>query len=295
MKAIQDYLVKRKRQNYDTIVSCQVIPSLAKEGLSYYPDIPYLKDNAKSHMMDMYCPRMKGPLPVIINVHGDLVSGRKEYNRHFCMNLCKEGYVVFSVNYRLQPEVSLTEQIQDLADAVMHVQKMSIELKMQADNLFLVGDGAGAMLCYYLLAIQNDPELAQLMQIETAPAVISSAAYISGPVYQKDYQQRLVSLSWPKGKKYRGYTYLKTENPILAEHQPPTLFIASPADPGFHKIKRVIDNYRNQQRVNYSLFLEKHSDYYTGMPVADPELPQSVGVIETIAEYFRIWRNNKTY
>lgn len=70
----------------------------------------------------------------------------------------------------------------------MHVQKMSIELKMQADNLFLAGDGAGAMLCYYLLAIQDNPELDKLLQIETAPALIFSAAYISGPVYQKDYQ-----------------------------------------------------------------------------------------------------------
>ena len=37
-------------------------------------------------------------LPVILNIHGGgLILGCKEYNRYFCAQLSKLGYLVFSI------------------------------------------------------------------------------------------------------------------------------------------------------------------------------------------------------
>lgn len=291
MNAIKNYLIKRKRQKNDSIHSCRSIPSLTKEAMSYYPDIAYTKDGTKAHKMDMYCPRIQGPLPVIINVHGDRVSGGKEYNRHFCMNLCKQGYVVFSVNYRLGPEASLTEQIQDLADAAAHIHKRSIDLKLQAENIFLVGDRAGAMLIYYLLAVQNDPELAQLLEIQPAPISFAAAALISGPIFQKNYRQRSLRLRWNGKEKFRGYQFLKTDHPILVEQQPPTLFFTSSHDDGYRELMKLIGIYEEKERIHQVIQFGKDPDYYTGFSVMDPELPESLQVMQEISDFFQTWRS----
>lgn len=295
MSAIQDYLVKRKRQDGDILTSAHVIPSLTMEGLSYYPDISYIKDGLRAHKLDLYCPKTHGPLPVIINVHGDCVSGSKEHNRHFCMNLCKQGYAVFSVNYRLKPEASLADQIQDLADAAAYIQKMSIEMKMQAQNLFLVGDQAGAMLSYYLLAVQNDPDLAQLLEVQTAPVLFSAAAYISGPIYQKDYRQRLVSLGWTGKERFRGYQFLKTDNPNLVDQQPHTLIFTSKGDDGYYSMTKLIGIFAEKEKCIRVSRFENRSGYYTGFCVEDPELPESLQVLQDIDAFFRKRMSDKTY
>ena len=295
MSLIQEYLADRKRESTERMEACRVIPSLTREGLSYYPDISYLRDGLKAHKMDMYCPRMKGPLPVIINVHGDPISGRKEANRHFCMNLCKQGYIVFSVNYQLKPEASLRDQIQDLADASAYIQNMSIELKMQSDNLFFVGDQGGAMLIYYLLAVQNDAALARLLGIQPAPISFCAAAYISGPIYQKDFRQRLASLVWEGREKFRGYQFLKTDNPSLVDHQPPTLFFTSCRDDGYYGVMKLAAIFEEKERPVQVIRFDRSRDYYTGFCVNDPELPESVRVLQEITSFFREQRANKTY
>lgn len=70
-------------------------------------NVPYASDGLPAHRLDIYRPRKAGgqKLPVIVNVHGGgLIIGCKEFNRYFCANLCKKGYLVFSVEYRLVPD-----------------------------------------------------------------------------------------------------------------------------------------------------------------------------------------------
>ena len=91
MRAIKDCPVKKNCPGSRDTLSGQVILSRAEEEVSWFPDIPYLRDGTEAHKLDMYCPKIRGPLPVVIYVHGDLLSGRKEDSRHFCRNLCKKG------------------------------------------------------------------------------------------------------------------------------------------------------------------------------------------------------------
>ena len=88
-------------------------------------DIQYLKDGLKAHHLDVYKSKIITPeqehrkLPVIINVHGGgLILGNKEFNRYFCAKLCKLGYIVFSVEYRLVPDCMFYDQCEDLSRAL---------------------------------------------------------------------------------------------------------------------------------------------------------------------------------
>ena len=88
-------------------------------------DIPYLKDGLKAHHLDVYKSKIITPeqehrkFPVIINVHGGgLILGNKEFNRYFCAKLCKLGYIVFSVEYRLVPDCMFYDQCEDLSRAL---------------------------------------------------------------------------------------------------------------------------------------------------------------------------------
>ena len=72
-------------------------------------------------MLDIYRPEdsQEKILPVIINVHGGgLIIGNKEFNRYFCALLCKKGFLVYSIEYRLVPDCEFYEQLSDFSDAM---------------------------------------------------------------------------------------------------------------------------------------------------------------------------------
>lgn len=84
-------------------------------------NVPYASDGLPAHRLDIYRPRKAGgqKLPVIVNVHGGgLIIGCKEFNRYFCANLCKKGYLVFSVEYRLVPDCLFFDQCRDVFAAM---------------------------------------------------------------------------------------------------------------------------------------------------------------------------------
>lgn len=86
------------------------------DGVDMYLDIEYVNDQNEAHRLDVFRPSESPDkeLPIIFNVHGGgLIMGCKEFNRYFCARLCKLGYVVFSIEYRLVPEYTFYHQCTD--------------------------------------------------------------------------------------------------------------------------------------------------------------------------------------
>ena len=86
------------------------------DGVDMYLDIEYVNDQNEAHRLDVFRPSESPDkeLPIIFNVHGGgLIMGCKEFNRYFCARLCKLGYVVFSIEYRLVPEYTFYHQRTD--------------------------------------------------------------------------------------------------------------------------------------------------------------------------------------
>ena len=99
MNPILTSIINKQRKDFAQLASSRHIPAKVLDGVREERNIRYKKDGDPAHEMDMYCPNtVKIPTPVVINIHGGgLIMGSKEFNRHFCINLCKMGFIVFSV------------------------------------------------------------------------------------------------------------------------------------------------------------------------------------------------------
>jgi acetyl esterase/lipase len=87
--------------------------------------------------------------PVLLHIHGGgFNSGSKaRESRPLIRHLTsRRGFVCVSADYRLQPHVTLAEQVADVRDAIAWVRAHAAEFGAAPGTLFLTGSSAGANL-----------------------------------------------------------------------------------------------------------------------------------------------------
>lgn len=144
------------------------------EGVDVYADVPYLPDGngstaqGKAHCLDVYLPhdaRLRGgcSLPVIVDIHGGgFVYGYKDLNRNFGTNLAAQGFIVFSLGYRLAPTVDFIGQLADVLQGLNWVKNHLADYPADPDAIFIAGDSAGATLAEYAIAVLKSSEMANV-------------------------------------------------------------------------------------------------------------------------------------
>lgn len=123
---------------------------------------PYKKFN----LLDVYRPKsMEGKkLPVIINIHGGgWVYGTKEIYQYYCMSLAEQGFAVVNFNYRLAPENKFPAQIIDVNRVFNFVQENATAHGFDLDNVFIVGDSAGAQIAGLYGCLLTNPKYRQTL------------------------------------------------------------------------------------------------------------------------------------
>lgn len=143
------------------------VPVVARED----NDICYVESDHKMHLLDVYAPVDSfEKMPTIIDVHGGgWYYGDKELNKIYCLNLVERGFRVVNLSYRLTPEVSLKEQVQDLTYALNYVYDNADSLGVDLNNLFLTGDSAGAHLSAMLVNLSYDQEMSKAFGVTIKP------------------------------------------------------------------------------------------------------------------------------
>ncbi len=108
-------------------------------------DIVY-GENKDWQILDIYRPKdVQGKLPVIISVHGGgWVYGDKERYQFYCMSLAQRGFAVVNFTYRLAPEFKFPAPIEDTNLVAEFVVNNHEKYGFDLDNIFAVGDSAGA-------------------------------------------------------------------------------------------------------------------------------------------------------
>jgi arylformamidase len=124
-----------------------------------FKDVTYGPD--KLQRMDVYAPPEASKAPVIFMVHGGAWAiGDKAHSKvvqNKARHWLPKGFVLISVNYKLVPDVTPTEQLQDLAQALAQAQKQASLWGADPDRFVLMGHSAGA----HLIALLNaDPAVA---------------------------------------------------------------------------------------------------------------------------------------
>ncbi|CAB1208213.1 alpha/beta hydrolase [Acinetobacter bouvetii] len=134
-------------------------------------------------IMDVYFPAKalsnQTPAPLIVMVHGGAWAIGDKNNTAVVKNKVaywtKQNWIFISINYRLVPEVTVQQQTQDIAEALIYIQHQAVNWHANPKRLVLMGHSAGA----HLVSLLSTRPLWLTSQPQPWPATIAldSAAY----------------------------------------------------------------------------------------------------------------------
>ena len=154
------------------------------DGVVECNDIPYVDDGNEYHVLDVYYPEGAEveKLPIFVDIHGGgWVYGTKYINKYYNMLVAKRGFCVVNISYRLAPENTLKEQLEDCFAALKWVMANAKDYPADPDKLCISGDSAGGHLALLINAILNNPEVAK--DFDVSPESIPIKAFsITSPI-----------------------------------------------------------------------------------------------------------------
>lgn len=200
-------------------------------------DISYIDDMNLYHKLDVYYPQGTSPddkLPVIIDIHGGgWMYGSKELNEYYCRALADRGFAVFNVSYRLVPDVTVNEQIQDVMNALKWINDNMSSYPCDSENIMLTGDSAGGMLSAYAAVLMQSEQLRDVFDT-VDPQMQLDALLLTSPVANMDNGALSVYTKLLWGKDYKDkktHDYMNFDSIIdYADNFVPTYLITSSGD-----------------------------------------------------------------
>ncbi|MGN0532910.1 MAG: alpha/beta hydrolase [Eubacterium sp.] len=200
-------------------------------------DIPYIDDGNLYHQLDVFYPKGTSStdrLPVIIDIHGGgWMYATKDLNEYYCRALADRGFTVFSISYRLVPDVTVNEQIQDVMQALDWISKNMGNYPCDESNIMLTGDSAGGQLSLYSSVLLQSAELGEIFQVPRVKLDIDALLLTSPVAYMKQGALSVYTKAlW--GKDYKDkptYSYMNFDEIIdYAKELPPVYLITSSGD-----------------------------------------------------------------
>lgn len=153
------------------------------EDIIRHDDISYGPYDTWNLLDVYYTKEVKECQPAIVNVHGGgWVYGSKEIYQYYCMGLAKRGFTVVNFNYRLAPEYKYPAALEDINQVLCFLKEHGKEYYVDTDNLFIVGDSAGAQLTSQYMTIFTNPEFAEMFDF-TVPDVAVRATALNCGLY----------------------------------------------------------------------------------------------------------------
>lgn len=157
------------------------------EGLVRPDDVEWEDDlcygvHGKWNLLDIYYPKGTSDLlPVIISIHGGAwVYGTKEVYQYYGCSLAQHGFAVVNFNYRLAPENPFPAALEDINQLFTWVAEHGKEHHIDTENLFVVGDSAGAQFCAQYAAMLGNPEYAALYDFKLPDVKLRAVALNCG-------------------------------------------------------------------------------------------------------------------
>ena len=154
-------------------------------GIRRFDDISY-GPHRRWNRLDVYRPEdAPGKLPVIVSVHGGgWVYGDKELYQHYCMSLAEHGFAVVNFSYRLAPRHKFPAQLEDVCRVFAWVTEHAARYGFDPDNVFAVGDSAGAHLLGLFCCLCTNPDYARELPLPVPKGFAPRAAALNCGVYR---------------------------------------------------------------------------------------------------------------
>lgn len=188
------------------------------------------------HRLDLYRPKdAEGLLPVIVSVHGGAYFyGTKETYQYYCADLSRRGFAVVNFNYRLAPEYRFPAPLEDTNTVLQWLTEHAEEYQVDINNIFMVGDSAGAQIASQYAAIITNHNYAKLMGIEVPSITIRALGLNCGTYDLKRLaSQRLPGLMYMMDYLGVDPRYFRGELDVLSRigaNYPPAHLVSAPND-----------------------------------------------------------------
>ena len=122
-------------------------------------------------------------LPTIINFHGGgYMAGGKEYRSGIASYLVdKLDVCVINANYHLCDKSRFPQFSRDSMKALAYIQTHADELQVDLDNLYIMGDSAGAQIAAHAITIMHNEEMREALGCVQADLHFRAALLFCGP------------------------------------------------------------------------------------------------------------------
>ena len=126
--------------------------SLFPKGTTLHANIAYHNDTLAKHRLDIYLPpKGKGPVPLIVFIHGGgwMVNDKYAdigYMQNTLSEILNNGYAIASIDYRFATQAIFPAQIQDCNSAVSFLYDNAKKYGFDKENFALMGFSAGGHL-----------------------------------------------------------------------------------------------------------------------------------------------------
>ena len=269
------------------------VKEVSSEGLKEYRDIPYTNRAGKELLMDIFEPiAPEGTeLPVIVNIHGGgLIGGSKNLSVGFCRQLAKRGYLVFSLEYRLIPDVRVFEQFDDVCAGMDCIGRKLVDFDVDFTRIYMVAESAGAYLATYVAAMKKSKALQDAIGYPPTNMTFKAMGLISGMFYttRDDMLGRFLSPSiYGKDKRSIAMAeYTNPEHPEIIHNIPPCYLITSKADMLERYTLDFAGELGNKGVEHHLRHMGSDPKLLHAFPVLNATLPESVRVIDEIVDWF---------
>ena len=135
------------------------------DDIQRFDNIVYGEDKVWQSL-DVYRPKainIEEKLAVIVSVHGGgWVYGDKKTYQFYCMSLAQRGFAVVNFSYRLAPESKFPASIIDTNLVFGWILDHAEEYGFDTENVFAVGDSAGAHMLGLYTNLCTNPKYAKV-------------------------------------------------------------------------------------------------------------------------------------
>jgi acetyl esterase/lipase len=209
-------------------------------GYSAQIDVVYTQGPGWQQKMDLYlAPKDKGPVPMVINIHGGGWNhGAKESQTGF-NSFFKAGFAVANIEYRLTPQATAPAAVEDARCALIYIIKNAKELNVDVNKIVVMGGSAGGHLALMAGLMGNDHRFDGNCTGSNGIGNIKVAAIIDKygitDVNDWAYGPRITSKSATRwlGDKAKDEAFIKSVSPMsyVNKNNPPVFIVHGDADP----------------------------------------------------------------
>ena len=217
------------------LVSLSVQSQILPANVSEKKDIIYTTIGDWQGKMDMYFPKSKKKLPLVIYIHGGgWTHGSKDREYDKIKVFFENGYAVANIGYRLAGQAPAPAAINDVYTAIQLILDSAKSWNIDKDKIALMGGSAGAHLAMVVALQSSAPIYTGLLTAKPfkVAAIISKYGPTDLFTWESLKKPNSASLTWLGGRE-KDSAFVKSLSPFYLQDKQkiPTLFVHGSDDP----------------------------------------------------------------